>query len=47
LIRALAVDIDGTLTDENRVLCPAAVEAMRVVYWAVLDDTQTASRKSS
>jgi len=29
LIRALAVDIDGTLTDSNRVLCPAAVEALR------------------
>lgn len=29
MIRALAVDIDGTLTDGNRVLCPAAVEAVR------------------
>jgi len=29
LIRALAVDIDGTLTDGNRVLCPAALEAVR------------------
>ncbi len=29
MIRALAVDIDGTLTDGKRVLCPAAVEAMR------------------
>lgn len=29
LIKALAVDIDGTLTDGNRVLCPAAVEAVR------------------
>jgi phosphoglycolate phosphatase (TIGR01487 family) len=29
LIRAIAVDIDGTLSDQNRVLCPAAVEAMR------------------
>lgn len=29
MIRALAVDIDGTLTDENRVLCPSAVEAVR------------------
>jgi phosphoglycolate phosphatase (TIGR01487 family) len=29
VIRALSVDIDGTLTDENRVLCPSAVEAMR------------------
>lgn len=29
MIRALAVDIDGTLTDMKRVLCPAAVEAVR------------------
>jgi phosphoglycolate phosphatase (TIGR01487 family) len=29
LIRALAVDIDGTLTDQSRVLSPAAVAAMR------------------
>lgn len=29
MIRALAVDIDGTLTDQNRVLCPAAIETMR------------------
>lgn len=29
MIGALAVDIDGTLTDGNRVLCPAAVEAIR------------------
>jgi phosphoglycolate phosphatase (TIGR01487 family) len=29
LIRALAVDIDGTLTDMKRALCPAAVEAVR------------------
>jgi phosphoglycolate phosphatase (TIGR01487 family) len=29
LIRALAVDIDGTLTDMKRVLCPSAVEAVR------------------
>jgi phosphoglycolate phosphatase (TIGR01487 family) len=29
VVRVLAVDIDGTLTDENRVLCPSAVEAMR------------------
>lgn len=31
MIRALAVDIDGTLTDGNRVLCPAAVEAVRSI----------------
>ncbi len=29
MIRALAVDIDGTLTDPGRVLSPAAVAAMR------------------
>lgn len=29
MIRALVVDIDGTLSDRNRVLCPAAVEALR------------------
>ena len=29
LIRAIAVDIDGTLSDENRVLSPSVVEAMR------------------
>ncbi|HSD58211.1 MAG TPA: HAD hydrolase family protein, partial [Methanotrichaceae archaeon] len=29
MIRAMAVDIDGTLTDMKRVLCPAAVEAVR------------------
>lgn len=28
-IRALAVDIDGTLSDENRVLCPKALSALR------------------
>ncbi len=29
MIKAIAVDIDGTLTDMNRVLCPAALVAMR------------------
>lgn len=29
MIRAIAVDIDGTLTDQKRVLCPASVEAIR------------------
>lgn len=29
LIRAIAVDIDGTLSDQNRVLCASAVDAMR------------------
>jgi len=28
-IRALVVDIDGTLSDRNRVLCPKAVQALR------------------
>ncbi|MCK9564911.1 MAG: phosphoglycolate phosphatase [Methanothrix sp.] len=30
-IRALAVDIDGTLSDRNRVLCPAALKALRTL----------------
>jgi len=29
LIRALAVDIDGTLTDQDRVICSSAVQALR------------------
>ncbi|MBN1235293.1 MAG: phosphoglycolate phosphatase [Methanotrichaceae archaeon] len=29
MIRALAVDIDGTLSDQDRVLCPAALQALR------------------
>lgn len=29
MIRAIAADIDGTMSDQNRVLCPSAVEAMR------------------
>ena len=29
MIRALAVDIDGTLSDRNRVLCPTALQALR------------------
>ncbi len=29
MIRALAVDIDGTLSDQNRVLCPAALQVLR------------------
>jgi hypothetical protein len=29
MIRALAVDIDGTLSDCNRVLCPAALQALQ------------------
>ncbi len=29
MIRALVVDIDGTLSDQNRVLCPAALRALR------------------
>lgn len=31
MIRAIAADIDGTLSDHNRVLCPQAVEAIRRV----------------
>jgi phosphoglycolate phosphatase (TIGR01487 family) len=30
-IRALAVDIDGTLSDHNRVLCPSALKALRAL----------------
>jgi phosphoglycolate phosphatase (TIGR01487 family) len=29
MIRALAVDIDGTLSDQDRVLCPAALQALQ------------------
>jgi phosphoglycolate phosphatase (TIGR01487 family) len=29
LIRAIAVDIDGTITDSKRVLCPASLQAMQ------------------
>ncbi len=29
MIRAIAVDIDGTLTDDSRVLCPDSIKAMR------------------
>jgi len=29
MIQAIAVDIDGTLTDSKRVICPASVEAIR------------------
>jgi phosphoglycolate phosphatase (TIGR01487 family) len=36
LIRALVVDIDGTLTDENRVLIPQAVEALRCIKLPVI-----------
>ena len=39
MIRALAVDIDGTLTDHNRVLCPAAVEALRKLNVPVILST--------
>ena len=39
MIRALAVDIDGTLTDSNRVLCPAAVEALRKLNVPVILST--------
>jgi len=36
LIRALVVDIDGTLSDRNRVLCPAAVKALRMLKAPVI-----------
>jgi phosphoglycolate phosphatase (TIGR01487 family) len=36
LIRAIAVDIDGTLTDQNRVLCPASLEAIRSLKLPVI-----------
>ena len=36
MIRALVVDIDGTLSDRNRVLCPAAVAAMRKLKMPVV-----------
>ena len=36
MIRALAVDIDGTLSDRNRVLCPKAVQALRSVKVPVM-----------
>ena len=39
MICALAVDIDGTLTDSNRVLCPAAVEALRKLKVPVILST--------
>jgi phosphoglycolate phosphatase (TIGR01487 family) len=36
LIRAIAVDIDGTLTDKNRVICPDSVQAMRSIRIPVI-----------
>lgn len=36
MIRALVVDIDGTLSDRNRVLCPAAVKALRMLKTPVI-----------
>ena len=39
MIRALAIDIDGTLTDHNRVLCPAAVESLRKLNMPVVLST--------
>ena len=39
MIRALAVDIDGTLSDRNRVLCPAAVQALRSLLVPVVLST--------
>jgi phosphoglycolate phosphatase len=39
MIKALAVDIDGTLTDHNRVLCPVAVETIRKLNMPVVLST--------
>jgi hydroxymethylpyrimidine pyrophosphatase-like HAD family hydrolase len=36
LIRALAVDIDGTLTDMRRILCPVALAAIRLLKVPVI-----------
>lgn len=36
LIRAIAADIDGTLTDANRVICPESIQAMRTVKIPVI-----------
>jgi hypothetical protein len=50
LIRALAADIDGTLTDQNRVLCPAAMTAMmglRVPVVLVTGNTHCFTRTAS
>lgn len=35
-IRALVVDIDGTLSDDKRVLCPKAVQAIRKIKVPVI-----------
>lgn len=39
MIKALAVDIDGTLTDMSRMICPAALVAMRRVKVPVILST--------
>jgi phosphoglycolate phosphatase (TIGR01487 family) len=39
MICALAVDIDGTLSDQDRVLCPAALQALRKVLVPVVLST--------
>lgn len=39
IIRAMVVDIDGTLSDENRVLCPKAVQALRCLKVPVILST--------
>ena len=39
IIRAMVVDIDGTLSDENRVLCPKAMRALRSLKVPVILST--------
>ena len=39
MIKALAVDIDGTLTDHRRVLCPVAVKTIRKLNMPVVLST--------
>ena len=39
IIRAMVVDIDGTLSDENRVLCPKALQALRSLKVPVILST--------
>lgn len=39
IIRAMVVDIDGTLSDENRVLCPRALQALRSLKVPVILST--------
>ena len=36
MIKAIAVDIDGTLTDMNRVLCPESLLAIKRLFVPVI-----------